>query len=94
MNFYKKLIRSQDSRLKILRMMRKIPDAPMIRLQYRIKTGNRLNLKNPKRYTEKLQWYKLNYRTALMTRCSDKYTVRSYILSPEACSGLPRHRRW
>jgi len=79
MNFYKKLIRSQDSRLKILRMMRKIPDAPMIRLQYRIKTGNRLNLKNPKRYTEKLQWYKLNYRTALMTRCSDKYTVRSYI---------------
>lgn len=79
MNFYKKLIRSQETRLKLLRLMKGIPDAPMVRLQYRIKTGNKLNLKDPHRYTEKLQWYKLNYRTALMTKCSDKYTVRAYI---------------
>lgn len=79
MNFYKKLVRSQDTRLKLLRLMKGIPDAPMVRLQYRIKTGNKLNLKDPRRYTEKLQWYKLNYRTALMTKCSDKYTVRGYL---------------
>ncbi len=81
MNFYKKLIPSQDMRLKILRILKAVPDKPMIWLQYRIKTGHTLHLKNPKRYTEKLQWYKLNYRTALMTQCSDKYTVRAYVES-------------
>lgn len=51
----------------------------MLKLQYRIKTGRKLNLKNPKRYTEKLQWYKLYYRDQDMVRCADKYDVRSYI---------------
>ncbi len=79
MNFYKKIIKSQETRLKILKAMRIIPDELMIRIQYRIKTGHRLNLSNPKRYTEKIQWYKLNYRTRRMTICSDKYTVRKYL---------------
>ena len=79
MNFYKKIIKTQDTRLKLLRMLKMVPDEPMIRFQYWIKTGNKLNLKDPRRYTEKLQWYKLNYRTELMTRCSDKYTVRGYL---------------
>jgi hypothetical protein len=79
MNFYKKLIKSQDMRLKILKALRWVPDKTTIRFQYRIKTGNKLNLKNPKRYTEKMQWYKLNYRTKDMTTCADKYTVREYL---------------
>ena len=79
MNFYKKIIKSQDTRLKILKALRMVPDKPMIRLQYKIKTGNSLSLSNPKRYTEKIQWYKLNYRTREMTVCSDKYTVRKYL---------------
>jgi hypothetical protein len=79
MNFYKKIIKSQETRLKILKALRMIPDKPMIRLQYKIKTGNSLNLSDPKRYTEKIQWYKLNYRTKAMTVCSDKYTVRKYL---------------
>ena len=39
------------------------------------------NFKNPKRFTEKLQWYKLFcYRNnELITRCIDKFSVRSYI---------------
>ncbi|MCM1202062.1 MAG: carbonic anhydrase [Bacteroides fragilis] len=36
-------------------------------------------MKNPKRFTEKLQWYKLNYRDPLMAQCSDKYEVRKYV---------------
>lgn len=51
----------------------------MIKLQYKMKTGRKLNLNNPKRYTEKLQWYKLNYRDPLMILCSDKYNVREYV---------------
>ncbi|ALC92666.1 carbonic anhydrase [Bacillus sp. FJAT-18017] len=53
----------------------------MVKLQYRIKMGRKLNLKNPQRFTEKLQWYKLYYRIPLMTQCADKYKVREYIKS-------------
>lgn len=40
-----------------------------------------MNLNKPQRYTEKIQWYKLNYRNDLLTVCSDKYAVRSYVES-------------
>ncbi|MBQ8319645.1 MAG: carbonic anhydrase [Clostridia bacterium] len=51
----------------------------MLKMQYKIKTGRQLNLKDPKRYTEKLQWYKLNYKNPIMHRCVDKYQVREFI---------------
>lgn len=56
---YKKLIKSRKVRLAILRFMSFIPDRTMVKIQYRIKLHRKLNLKNPKRFTEKLQWYKL-----------------------------------
>lgn len=78
---YKKIIKSQKLRLKILSFLDFIPDKQMIQLQYRIKTGRKLNLKNSQRYTEKLQWYKLYYRNPLMLQCADKYAVREYVES-------------
>ena len=51
----------------------------MVKIQYRMKTGHKLDLKNPKRFTEKLQWYKLYYRNPLMPECVDKYDVRKYV---------------
>lgn len=78
---YKKILKSRKLRLKLLEILAFIPDEPMIRLQYRIKTGRKLNLKNPKRYTEKLQWYKLHYKNPLMIKCVDKYDVREYVKS-------------
>ena len=66
-------------KLQILKLFNWIPDKQMICLQYWMKTGRRLNLKNPKRYTEKLQWYKLYHRDPLMAQCADKYEVRAYI---------------
>ena len=78
---YKKIIKSRALRMKILRALTFIPDKPMIKLQYRIKTGRKLNLKNPKRYTEKLQWYKLYYKDPLMVQCVDKGDVREYVKS-------------
>lgn len=76
---YKKLIKSRDIRIKILQFLSFIPDKWMLRIQYMIKTGRSLNLSNPKRYTEKLQWYKLYYRDPLMAQCADKYDVRKYV---------------
>lgn len=76
---YKKIIKSREVRIQIMRLLSFVPDKQMLRVQYRIKTGRKLNLKNPQRYTEKLQWYKLYYRDPLMAQCVDKYEVRNYV---------------
>ena len=51
---YKKIIKSRALRLRILRCLNWIPDKTMLKIQYRIKTGRKLNLKKPQRYTEKI----------------------------------------
>lgn len=76
---YKKIIKNRDTRARILRLLSFVPDKQMICLQYRIKTGRKLNLKNPQRYTEKMQWLKLFYRNPLYITCTDKYDVREYV---------------
>jgi hypothetical protein len=76
---YKKIIKSRSMRLKMLEFLSFIPDKPMLKIQYRLKTGNKLNLKNPKRFTEKLQWYKLYYKDPKMIQCVDKFDVREYV---------------
>jgi hypothetical protein len=76
---YKKIIKSRRTRRRILQMFNFVPDKAMLKIQYRIKLGRKLDLENPKRFTEKLQWYKLYYRTPLMRTCVDKYDVRGYV---------------
>ena len=79
MDFYKKIISSRSLRQKILFHLGFIPDKAMTSLQYRIKTGRRIDWRHPKRYTEKLQVYKTYYRNPLMVTCSDKADVRGYV---------------
>ncbi len=74
-----KIIKSRKLRIRILQMLSFIPDKIMLKIQYRMKTGRKLNLQNPQRYTEKLQWYKLYWRDPLMKQCADKYEVRKYV---------------
>ena len=76
---YKSIFKSRELRVKILTFLDWIPDGIMLRLQYWLQTGRKLNLKNPKRFTEKLQLYKLRYRNPDMLRCTDKYEVRKYV---------------
>lgn len=78
---YKRIIKSRTAREKILRTLAFIPDKPMLRIQYYIKTGRLLHLGNPVRFTEKLQWYKLNYCDPKMIQCVDKFEVRDYVRS-------------
>lgn len=78
---YKRIFKNPEIRHKVLNTLNFVPDACMLRMQYFIKTGRNLNLKNPQRFTEKLQWYKLNYRNPIMRQCVDKFTVRNYIKS-------------
>lgn len=76
---YKKIIRSQQLRFKILWMLKWVPDSWMLPLQYKIKLGRWPNMKSPKRWTEKLQLYKMKYRNPLLPKCVDKYEVRKHI---------------
>lgn len=76
---YKKILKSRSLRLKVLKLFNFLPDSVMLKLQYRIKFGRKLKLKNPERFTEKLQWYKLNYRNPVMHICTNKEKVREYV---------------
>ena len=55
------------------------PDKWVICLQHRSLVGRWPNLKDPKRFSDKMQWYKLNYRDPLMTQCVDKYREKFYL---------------
>lgn len=76
---YRNIIKSRELRIRILSYLGWVPDELMLKLQYWLQTGRSLNLQNPKRYTEKLQLYKLKYRNLEMLRCTDKYEVRNYV---------------
>ena len=78
---YKKIIKNQQLRFKILRALSWVPDSLMLRLQYRIQMGFWPNFGNPKRYTEKIQLYKMKYRNPVMHQCVDKYEVRKFVES-------------
>lgn len=78
---YKKIIKSQSTRFTILKVLRWVPDSIMLPLQYYLKLGRWPNLNHPKRWTEKLQTYKMYYRNAILHTCVDKYEVRKFIES-------------
>lgn len=53
----------------------------MSKIYYRIEMKRTLHLRNPQTFTEKINWYKLFYCPGndLIIRCSDKYTVRTFL---------------
>ena len=56
-----------------------VPDRLYVNARYRAMTGYPLDLKSPKTFNEKVQWYKLYYRKPLMTYCADKYLAKNYV---------------
>ena len=76
---YKQIFRSQQVRFRILKALAFLPDAVMLRWQYRLKMGFWPDLKQPRRFTEKLQCYKMYYRNPVLPQCVDKYGVRQYL---------------
>ena len=78
---------SAKQRRGLYKFLNLLSDKTVVRLQYYASLGRWPNLKKPKRFTEKLQWYKLNYRIPLMTQCADKYKVKFYLQD----KGLQEH---
>jgi|SRR5690554_3215221 len=56
-----------------------IPAKTALKIHYRTITERKLNLKKPQRFTEKIHFYKINYKNNLMTVCADKYKMREFI---------------
>lgn len=75
----KNLIKSQKVRHKIMSLASCVPDWIMLPLQYKILLHRWPNLKEPQRFTEWIQFYKINYRNPVLLKCVDKYAVRKYI---------------
>lgn len=61
------------------RALKHLSDMEYITKTYKERFGCEIDLINPKKYTEKLQWMKLFYRNEKMPICSDKYRIREYL---------------
>ena len=75
----KKIFRSQALRHRLLKMFSWLPDRVMLPIQYFLILHRWPDMKNPKRFTEKIQCYKAFYRNPTMLDCVDKYKVREYV---------------
>lgn len=60
-------------------MVRWVPDKPYLKLRYRLRTGHRLDLNNPRTFNGKIQWLKLNDRNPLYTTMVDKFEAKKYV---------------
>ena len=56
-----------------------LPDKQYLDCRFFLKLGYKLNLKNPKTFSEKLQWLKLYDRKPEYTRMVDKYEAKKYV---------------
>lgn len=56
-------------------------DYIFLKIYYRLAIGRNLNLKNPKTFTEKIQWLKLHNTDLLYSKMVDKYQVREIVAS-------------
>lgn len=75
----KSIIGSQKARHALLKAFSWVPDRLMLPFQYYLILHRWPNMKNPLRFTEKLQCYKAFYRNDLMLDCVDKYLVRDFV---------------
>lgn len=69
-----------DFFIKLLRNLNFLfSDKIYLQLMFRCKMGYKLDLSNPKSFSEKIQWLKLNNRNPLYTTLVDKYAVKDYV---------------
>ena len=57
----------------------RLDDVQYLKLIYWAYMGKKLDLKNPKRFTEKLQWLKIHDRKPYYSTMVDKYAVKEYV---------------
>lgn len=65
--------------LRDLNLMRFLNDEQYTKLTYRVQMGEKLNLAEPKKYNEKLQWLKLYDHNPIYSTIVDKFAVKEYV---------------
>src|SRR5690625_1654405 len=56
-----------------------VSDEQLIKRQFKKRLGRNVELENPIKYNDKLQWLKLNWYDPLAVKCADKYEVREVV---------------
>lgn len=56
-----------------------VPDKVYLKILFRLRTGQKLNLNSPTTFNQKLQWLKLYNRREEYTSLADKFLVRDFI---------------
>lgn len=73
----------QEPSLALLGLLKKVSflfsDKTYLKLLFRLTMGQKLNLKHPSTFSEKLQWLKLHDRKPEYTTLVDKYAVKDYV---------------
>jgi len=81
----RELLRSNETIVKWYDSIREIylqyltSDEKLIKNRYKKRLGREVELKNPVRFNDKLQWLKLNWYDPIAAKCADKYEVREII---------------
>ena len=65
--------------LRHLRKFRFLPSKLYVKIHYEYFSGNKLDLNNPKDFTEKIAWYKVFYRPKSLNQLVDKFAVRAFV---------------
>ena len=65
--------------LRHLRKVRFLPSKLYVKIHYEYFSGNKLDLNNPKDFTEKIAWYKVFYRPKSLNQLVDKFAVRAFV---------------
>ena len=76
---FRNIIKSRKIRGALMYWLSFLPDAAYVSLFYYAINGRFPNLKNPQRYTEKLQWIKLHDKHPEYRQLADKIEVREYV---------------
>lgn len=76
---YKKIFKNREFRLKIICMLRFIPNKLYLKMVYKILHKGKLNFKNPETFCDKMNWLKVNMKNSSFTDLVDKIKVRDIV---------------
>lgn len=76
---YYKLKKATEERTNMVVKLDESEYPSYLKTFYMKRTGHQLNLENPERFTEKVQWRKLNDKDDIYSLLSDKYLVKEWV---------------
>lgn len=76
-----KIIKNREDRNALFNLFRPLPDELFLKLMFRVRMGEKLDLDNPKSFNEKIQWLKIHDRDPIYPTMVDKYEAKQFFAS-------------